>query len=216
MIKKENTQHVMQQALDALIAMQMEAKARSCGLRICDEAITSLQEALAPPIITDTEVIAACKICSLWVTREAMKDMRRTLEAFLSARLGAAQTNFSIRLLTDKICEIVDTIRYHLEQDRLDDALLARITLEDFLYTSITQKAYPEQLVGNLEIGVGAIYDFVGYLTTRKEQITLSWSDDAAPAVEVITEFLDSRGISNSVIPAINSWSKVSKPTYDI
>ena len=33
-------------ALEALGAMQMEAAARSCGLRICDEAIAALREAL--------------------------------------------------------------------------------------------------------------------------------------------------------------------------
>lgn len=33
-------------ALEALVAMQSEAAARSCGLRICDEAIDALREAL--------------------------------------------------------------------------------------------------------------------------------------------------------------------------
>ena len=41
---------LLQQALDALTAMQMEAAARSCGLLIADEAIDALRAAIAQPV----------------------------------------------------------------------------------------------------------------------------------------------------------------------
>ena len=43
------TRTLLAQALDALEAMQMEAKSRWCGLRIADEAIDALRAALAQP-----------------------------------------------------------------------------------------------------------------------------------------------------------------------
>lgn len=42
----------------------------------------------------------------------------------------------------------------------------------------------------------GALFDFMGWLTSRKERLLLSSSDDASPAVVVITEFAKMRGLS--------------------
>jgi hypothetical protein len=42
----------------------------------------------------------------------------------------------------------------------------------------------------------GALFDFMGWLTSRKERIVLSSADNASPAVEVITEFAKMRGLS--------------------
>jgi hypothetical protein len=42
----------------------------------------------------------------------------------------------------------------------------------------------------------GALFDFMGYLTSRKERIVLSSADDAAPAVDVIRDFAKLRGLS--------------------
>lgn len=44
-------------------------------------------------------------------------------------------------------------------------------------------------------IVTGVLNDFMGYLTTRKEQIVLSSSDDAAPAVEAIKNFLHKKNV---------------------
>jgi hypothetical protein len=41
----------------------------------------------------------------------------------------------------------------------------------------------------------GVLNDFMAYLTCREEPITLSASHDAAPAVEVIDEFLAKRNV---------------------
>lgn len=51
---------------------------------------------------------------------------------------------------------------------------------------------------------LGALYDFMGFLTTRKEKLILSSSDDVAPAVEVIKEFCDLRGVDMIVNRYIN------------
>ena len=42
----------------------------------------------------------------------------------------------------------------------------------------------------------GALFDFMGWLTTRTERLILSSTDNASPAVESITEFAKMRGLS--------------------
>ena len=41
----------------------------------------------------------------------------------------------------------------------------------------------------------GSLFDFMGWLTSRKERIVLSSADEASPAVEAITEFAKMRGL---------------------
>jgi len=41
----------------------------------------------------------------------------------------------------------------------------------------------------------GLLFDFMGWLTSRKERLTLSSSHEAGPAVEAITEFAKMRGL---------------------
>ena len=42
----------------------------------------------------------------------------------------------------------------------------------------------------------GALFDFMGWLTTRDERLVLSGADEAGPAVEAITAFSKMRGLS--------------------
>jgi len=42
----------------------------------------------------------------------------------------------------------------------------------------------------------GVLFDFMGWLTSRKKRIVLSSADNASPAVEAITEFAKMRGLS--------------------
>jgi hypothetical protein len=42
----------------------------------------------------------------------------------------------------------------------------------------------------------GALFDFMGYLTSRAERIVLSASDDASPAIDAIRDFAKKRGLS--------------------
>jgi hypothetical protein len=41
----------------------------------------------------------------------------------------------------------------------------------------------------------GALFDFMGWLTSRKERLVLSSADDASPAVEAIAAFAKMRGL---------------------
>ena len=47
----------------------------------------------------------------------------------------------------------------------------------------------------------GAIYDFAAFLTTRDERITLSATDNAAPAADAVKAFLELRGVDQSCEP---------------
>ena len=42
----------------------------------------------------------------------------------------------------------------------------------------------------------GALFDFMGWLTSRKERIVLSGADEAGPAVDAIRDFAKMRGLS--------------------
>jgi hypothetical protein len=54
----------------------------------------------------------------------------------------------------------------------------------------------PEQEPVAHTVIAGALFDFMGYLTSRKERIVLSAADDAAPAVDAIRDFATKRGLS--------------------
>ena len=56
----------------------------------------------------------------------------------------------------------------------------------------VTQQAEP---VSHAVIA-GALFDFMAWLTTRKERITLSAADDASPAADAIKVFAEMRGLS--------------------
>jgi len=64
----------------------------------------------------------------------------------------------------------------------------------------VTQKI-PESEVYKQEpvahsVVAGALFDFMGWLTSRDKRLTLSSTDEAGPAVEAITEFAKMRGLS--------------------
>ncbi len=64
----------------------------------------------------------------------------------------------------------------------------------------------------------GVLFDFMGWLTTRKERLCLSSADDASPAVTAITEFAKMRNLSldNAMV---TDWQSVAaqanKPLSD-
>ena len=60
------------------------------------------------------------------------------------------------------------------------------------LRTALEQQAEPVSQA----VIAGALFDFMGWLTTRKESLVLSSTDNASPAVESITEFAKMRGLS--------------------
>ena len=46
------------------------------------------------------------------------------------------------------------------------------------------------------EVIAGALFDFMGWLTTRNERLVLSGADEASPAVDAIRDFAKMRGLS--------------------
>ena len=57
---------------------------------------------------------------------------------------------------------------------------------------------------------VGAMFDLMGWLTTRDERLVLSSTDNASPAADAVVEFLKKRDIQ-SFNPNIQNWSQVIK-----
>lgn len=52
----------------------------------------------------------------------------------------------------------------------------------------------------------GALYDFMGWLTTRQERLILSSMDDAAPAARAVNEFIIQSGLDKDCDPMIKTW----------
>jgi hypothetical protein len=57
----------------------------------------------------------------------------------------------------------------------------------------------------------GALFDFMGWLTSRDQRLTLSSTDEASPAVEAITEFAKMRGLS-LVDARVQDWQDTTPP----
>jgi hypothetical protein len=55
-------------------------------------------------------------------------------------------------------------------------------------------EVYKQEPVAHVVVA-GALFDFMGWLTSRDERLTLSSTDEAGPAVEAITEFAKRRGL---------------------
>lgn len=60
----------------------------------------------------------------------------------------------------------------------------------------------------------GALYDFAGFLTTRKAVLVCSEVHDAAPMAEAVAEFLARRGLNGAEVePRVQNWNEgVSSP----
>jgi hypothetical protein len=56
--------------------------------------------------------------------------------------------------------------------------------------------AQPEQELVAHSVIAGALFDFMGWLTSRKERIVLSSADNAAPAADAIRDFAKMRDLS--------------------
>lgn len=52
----------------------------------------------------------------------------------------------------------------------------------------------------------GALYDFLGYLTTRDAPITLSAKHDPGPALKALGEFFTMRGVDETCAPMVEGW----------
>jgi hypothetical protein len=67
------------------------------------------------------------------------------------------------------------------------------------------QQVAPQEEVTTATV-VGALFDFLGYLTSRKERVTFSSSDDASPAVDALRAWAGTRNLP--LEPAdVKGWS---------
>ena len=58
----------------------------------------------------------------------------------------------------------------------------------------------------------GALFDFMGWLTSRKERLVLSSADEASPAVDAIRDFAKMRGLSLDEAN-VQDWQDMAKAT---
>jgi hypothetical protein len=61
------------------------------------------------------------------------------------------------------------------------------------------------------DVIAGALFDFMGWLTTRPKRIMLSSADEASPAVDAIKDFAKLRGLSLDDAQ-VQNWQDVLKP----
>ena len=52
----------------------------------------------------------------------------------------------------------------------------------------------------------GALFDFGGFLTTRAEAVTVGAAHDAAPVVQLVAAFLESRGLDPAGAADVEHW----------
>lgn len=63
----------------------------------------------------------------------------------------------------------------------------------------------------NDSVIAGALFDFMGWLTSRKERIVLSSADEASPAVDAIRDFAKMRGLSLDYAK-VQDWHTTPQP----
>ncbi len=84
--------------------------------------------------------------------------------------------------------EALKAVRHgHCDHAWADEAITA-------LRTAIAEAEKQEPVAHS--VVAGALFDFMGWLTSRDKRLTLSSTDEASPAVEAITEFAKMRGLS--------------------
>jgi hypothetical protein len=81
-----------------------------------------------------------------------------------------------------------------LQQEAADELERMRAAVAD--KEALAQPVQPVQEPVAHSVISGALFDFMGWLTSRKERIVLSAADDAAPAADAIRDFATKRGLS--------------------
>jgi hypothetical protein len=160
------------------------------------EAITAINQALASPVqepvaYPEGDVVGPC-ICGSWPGGKCLKCPRIAPPAAQPAR--SLQDIEQYRMQMAGISTA--SIGYWKDGDSVHpdyDTVALRDVAE--LYEKYAA-LYKAREVNTSAAIAGALLDFVGWLTTRPKRIMFSSVDDAAPAVEAITEFAKMRGLS--------------------
>ena len=62
--------------------------------------------------------------------------------------------------------------------------------------------------IRNRKIVSGALYDFLAYLTTLQNPIVLGASEEVGPALNVLAEWAQKRGLNINDNPDVMEWNK--------
>jgi hypothetical protein len=86
------------------------------------------------------------------------------------------------------------------DSDDIDGGGYGSVDIAEILSAEVVRLqealAQPAQELVAHPVIVGALFDFMGWLTSRKERLVLSSTDEASPAVYAITDFAKMRGLS--------------------
>tara|TARA_R110000868_G_scaffold284131_1_gene544610 strand:+ start:1522 stop:2073 length:552 start_codon:yes stop_codon:yes gene_type:complete len=118
---------------------------------------------------------------------EVMESLHRTGDTQVFDMYGREATE-ALR------AALAEPVEYAVEPNGKRSPLLTHMmnkrTKEDTTLAEPVQEPVAHSVVA------GALFDFMGWLTSRRERIVLSSADNASPAVEAITEFAKMRGLS--------------------
>ena len=92
----------------------------------------------------------------------------------------------------------------------IDNAIDALIKERDALKARLEQEPVSHTVIA------GALFDFMGYLTSRQERIVLSAADDASPAVDAIRDFAKKRGLSLDDAQVREWIDNLAQPKHEI
>ena len=129
------------------------------------------------------------------MTPQQLEAMKLALEAL--ELCNGAETVEGVVIYTDKeIAAIKEALKEHAmrEVQRLGQEIEQKIGCVN--HDCDQCKAQPKQEPVAHSVIAGALFDFMGWLTSRKERLVLSSADEASPAVDAIRDFAKMRGLS--------------------
>jgi len=148
--------------------------------------------------------------------------MQMVLEALEYAKYGMAEcyeeVGFDFANEQHDVEQAITALRERLKQpEHSIDCALLKIPSRDCDCTSLDRMAENARELGldyepvqepvAHSIVAGALFDFMGWLTTRRERLVLSSSDDAAPAADAIKDFAQMRSLSINDAQ-VQEWQK--------
>ena len=90
-----------------------------------------------------------------------------------------------------QLCLLAQTEEF---SDDVRNQIARGVWLIDLLRATLAE---PREPVAH-RVVAGALFDFMGWLTSRRERLVLSSTDDAAPAADAIKDFAELRGLSRN------------------
>jgi len=140
----------------------------------------------------------------------------RAIEAAVLAKLreGGAALPQEFEVFTE---DVPNSIIHGFTEAQLLDYGDRRVAAVLAKQAAIAQQkeAHQKPVVVNDDIVAGALYDFLGYLTTRRTRITMSDRDDAGAAVDALVDWSKTRKI-NLVEARVYDWNTYTTPPNHI